>query len=371
MLTTNEQRILALLEQDPFLSQQEIADHLGLNRSTVAGLISNLMAKKYLLGRAYVLNHATEVICIGGMNMDRKYVLGDNWQPKTSNPVMASMSVGGVARNIAENLGRLGQAVSLLSVAGRDHDYDWIRTQTESYVNLQQVTQIEGQTTSSYTAILDSQGDMQLGLADMAICDQMTPDWLYRHRSWLAQARLLVVDLNLPLETVTATIELAKQQEQELVVIPVSSPKMTHLPQDLTGVTWLVVNQDESEAYFGCQVASEEDVTALAEKWLSRGLEHVLMTRGSQASYYANQSGERQYIQPPRVEKVVDVTGAGDSFSAGLIHGLLEGKSAIEAIAYGLTNAYHTIQTDATVRVDLSAQLLEQNYQQLKEKGEI
>lgn len=371
MLNANESRLLALISDQPFLSQQELADQLGLTRSTVAGLISSLVAKKYLLGRAYVLNPSAEVICIGGMNMDRKYVLGDNWQPKTSNPVTASMSVGGVARNIAENLGRLGQAVSLLSVAGRDHDYDWIKAQTESYVNLQQVTQLEGQTTSSYTAILDGQGDMQLGLADMGICDQMTPDWLYRHRSWLAQARLLVADLNLPLETVTATIELARQQGLELVIIPVSSPKMTHLPQDLTGVTWLVVNQDESEAYFGCQVVSEEDFTALAEKWLSRGLEHVLMTRGSQAAYYANQSGQRQLIQPPRVEKVVDVTGAGDSFSAGLIHGLLEGKQATEAIAYGLTNAYHTIQTAATVRVDLSAQLLEQNYHELNEKGAI
>lgn len=369
MLNANEDRLFRLISDQPFLSQQDLADQLGLTRSTVAGLISSLVSKKYLLGRAYVVNQPTDVICIGGMNIDRKYVIANHMQPKTSNPVTSSISVGGVARNIAENLGRLGCSVSLLSLAGRDHDYDWLRQQTEAFVNLQLVKQLDDQATSSYTAILDNQGDMQLGLADMGICDLMTPDWLQGHKSLLEQSRLVVADLNLPLESLQFLLTLARDKGIELVLIPVSGPKMAHLPQDLTGLSWLVVNQDESETYFGCQVTSEADFLDLAEKWLSRGVEHVLVTRGKQASYYAHSDGTRLLVQPPLVDTVVDVTGAGDSFSAGLIYGILQDRPATEAIAYGLTNAYHTIQTPATVRTDLSAQQLEQDYKQLTEKG--
>lgn len=371
MLSANERALLSLLEQDPFQSQQDLADQLGLPRSTVASLISGLVSKKYLLGRAYVLNQQADVICIGGMNVDRKYVLTGEFTPKTSNPVSSSLSLGGVARNIAENLGRLGQTVSLLSVAGRDHDYDWIRQQSEPYINFQQVTQLDGQATSSYTAILDQDGDMQLGLADMGICEAMTPDWLAGFVPLLRQAKLLVLDLNVPLATTAAAIELARKEDLPLVIIPVSSPKMAHLPRDLRGVTWLVVNQDESETFFDRQVETEADLESLADAWLATGLEQVLITRGKWPSYYASQSGERGYFKPPLVDQVVDVTGAGDSFSAGIIYGHLQGKTAQEAIAYGLSNAYHTVQSQDSVRKDLSADQLEQDVINLKEKGAI
>lgn len=371
MLSANEQKILSLLEEDAFMSQQEIADRMGLNRSTIANLISGLVTKKHLLGRAYIINRRSDIVCIGGLNMDRKYQISGKMMGQTSHPVTAALSVGGVARNIAENLGRLGRSVSLLTVAGMDHDYDWIRSQTESYVNLKQVTQLEGQVTSSYTAILDERGELQLGLADMGICDLMTPDWLASHNSLIQETKMIVADLNLPLETTTALIALARKNRLPLVLIPVSSPKMTHLPQRLVGVTFLIVNQDESETFFNCQVSSEEEFEALADKWLSCGVEQVLITRGKQPSLYANQLGKRLRLTPPAVEPVVDVTGAGDSFAAGLIYGLIQGLTPETSITYGQVNAYHTIQSADTVRKDLSADQLEQDVINLKEKGAI
>lgn len=369
MLTPKEEQILAVLRENPFISQQELADLLAMNRSTVATVLSKMMDKGYLLGRAYILNNAKDVICVGGMNLDRKYRIDGQMAPGTSNPVSSSLSLGGVARNIAESLGRLEQNVGLLSVAGHDHDYDWIRSRTETYVDLSRVTQLEGEATSSYTAILDRTGEMQLALADMDICDRMTPDWLKAHQALLSQSRLIVADLNLPRDTVEHLIRLARKEELDLVLIPVSGPKMTHLPEDLRGVKWLVVNQDESEAYFDTWVTSEADFMELAEKWLRTGLEQVLITRGAKPSYYAHQSGIRQFFAPPKVERIEDVTGAGDAFSAGLIYGLLAGKTAQESIAYGLTNAHKTIQTKESVRTDLSAAQLEADYLALKAKG--
>lgn len=371
MLRRSEARILDMLREDPFMSQQEMAERLGVNRSTVATVISKMIEKGYLLGRAYVINDGSQVICIGGMNVDRKYQLTGDMIPGTSNPVMSSQSLGGVARNIAENLGRLDQTVTLLSVAGYDHDCDWIRSQTENFVNFSHVTQLDGQATSSYTAILDNKGNMQLGLADMDICDQMTPTWLAGFKSMISRSKVVVADLNLPKETVAELVKLARKTSVDLVLIPVSGPKMDRMPANLNGVKWLVVNQDESETYFDCRIRQEEDVVKVARLWLERGVEQVLITRGAKSSYFASQAGEEAWIQPPKVEEVTDVTGAGDSFSAGLIYGLLTDKSAQDSIAYGLCNAHKTIQTKETVRKDLSASQLELDYQMLKAKGDI
>lgn len=369
MLNTNEQRVFDEIKQRPFMSQQELATQLGLTRSTIATIISSLVNKGYVLGRAYVINEVPSIYCIGAMNIDRKYVLQSTWMNGTSNPVTSSISVGGVARNIAENLGRLGHEVSLLSVAGEDHDYQWLKQQTAPHVNMQYVTQFSQYATSAYTAVLDSTGEMQVALADMAICEQMTPEWIARHYPLLLQSKWIVVDLNAPQETVQSVIQFANQANKPLMIVPVSAPKMKNLPQQLQGVTWLIVNQDETETYFNVKL-DEMPMESVLKLWLATGVENILVTQGSKACYYANQQGEYMRYSPPQVLQVVDVTGAGDSLVAGILHGLLQEHCAHDSILQGLCNAYYTVQSNNTVRHALNAQHFETEYQLLQSKGE-
>ena len=127
MLNKNEKRVLEIIENDPFISQKAIGDKLGLTRSTVATIISSLTSKKYVIGRAYVVNESSGIYCIGAMNVDRKYNLLGHMVLGTSNPAISSVNVGGVARNIAENLGRIQLDVSLISLGGMDQDYQYIK----------------------------------------------------------------------------------------------------------------------------------------------------------------------------------------------------------------------------------------------------
>lgn len=365
MLNKNEVRVLDIIEQDPFISQQSIADELGLTRSTVATIISGLTQKKHLLGRAYVINRASGIYCIGAMNVDRKFNLFDNIAYQTSNPSVSTVNVGGVARNIAENLGRLDMDVSLISLGGHDQDYHFVKRETEPYVNMQHATQLNGLATGTYNAVIDPAGEMQLAVADMQIYDEMTVEWLSNFQSILQEARLLVIDLNLPRETVEYTLTLARQFEIDIFVIPVSGPKMDRLPEDLSGVTWLIVNQDESEAYFDVSVETEEDFEGLVDRWLATGVQNVVITRGAKGSNYGNQEGDRETLFSVRTDNVVDVTGAGDSYSSGIIYGFLNGYSALDSIQFGMTNAYYTIQTEETVRMDLNEETLNNEKTQL------
>lgn len=368
-MSQNEQKILDLIRKDPFLTQQAIAERLDMNRSTVATIIAALSEKKKLLGRAYIINQSTDVVCIGGMNIDRKYLLDEEFFPKTSNPVTSSISVGGVARNVAENLGRMGIDVSLLSVAGMDQDFDLIKQETETFVNLQHVTLFPNESTCTYAAVLDQEGEMQFALADMSLSEKMDRQWISEYRTLISECQLIVIDLNVNREVVQEVIEIAKIYQIPLVIVPVSGPKMKHLPENLEGVTWLIINQDESEAYHQHEVKEEKDIERLAELWLARGLEQVLITRGSKPSYYAHQSGESFQIQPPISEAVVDVTGAGDSNAAGMIYGILKEHDPRTSIQLGMTNAYYTVQTSDTVRHTLNEEDFWQEYQTLHEKG--
>lgn len=367
-LSEKEQRVLAVLKQNPFISQQQVAEQLNMPRSTVANVIAQLVEKQWLLGRAYIINEQPRVCCIGAMNSDRKCSIIGSYMPKTSNPVRSQMSVGGVARNIAENLGRLGEQVHLVSIVGADHEGQWLKQQTQPYVSLQAVTQLSEATTSSYTAILDAAGDMQLALADMSICDRMDLSWIIQHKGLLQSAKLLVLDLNVPLETAAFVIDLAKNHRIDLVVVPVSAPKMNRLPQALDGVTWLIVNQDESEAFFNTTVTDDRSLQQIAQRWIDVGVANVLITRGRKASCYANNQGQSFFVMPPTAPQVVDVTGAGDAFAAGLIFGQLQQADIKHSIELAMANAYHTIQVPQTVRLDLTKDILYRNTQQLFEK---
>lgn len=358
MLNANEKKVLEMIEEDPFISQQRMAETLGISRSSVATIISTLTQKKYLLGRAYIVNQSTGIYCIGAMNVDRKFYLLDEMVLKTSNPATSSVSVGGVARNIAENLGRLNLDVSLISLAGQDQDFHFIKKETEPYVNMQNILQKSGFATGAYNAVLDEQGEMQMAIADMQIYDEMDLAWISSYFNVLKEAELIILDLNLPYEAVEYILTLARQFEVEVFVIPVSGPKMNRLPRDLRSVTWMIVNQDETEAFFEVEAKTEAEFEALVDRWLEAGVENVVITRGSKASIYGNQAGERHLFTPPVVEQVLDVTGAGDAYAAGIVYGHLNRLDPVEAIHLGMTNSYYTIQSEATVRTDLTDEKL-------------
>lgn len=344
MLNKNEGKILEIIERDPFISQQSIGNELGLNRSTVATIISGLTQKKHLLGRAYVVNKASGIYCIGAMNVDRTFNLFGEIVDRTSNPAISSVNAGGVARNIAENLGRMDLDVSLVSIGGHDQDYQYIKRETEPYVNMQHATQLNGFATGTYNAILDFQGDMQLAVADMQINDEMTVEWLMNYQTILKEARLLVIDLNLPIETVEYALTIARQFNLETFVIPVSALKINRMPANLSDVTWTIVTQEESEFYFGVTVETEEDFEGLVDRWMETGVENVIITRDTVGGIYANQAGEREKLAPVKPDFVVDMNGAGNSFISGVIYGVVQGQSAVEAIQQGMKRISQTMK---------------------------
>lgn len=352
-MNEKEQLILELIRENPYLSQQEMAEKVGLSRPSLANIISSLTKRGQIIGRAYVLPERQAIIAIGGANVDRKFHIEGSIQLETSNPASVTTSIGGVARNIAENLGRLGNEVKLFTLLGADHDGEKIKQYSEKYMSFEMTEMMSERSTGSYSAVLTHDGELVIALADMEIYNEMLPAVLAKYEGRIADARCIILDLNAPKETVEYVLSLARTRGIPLAVIPVSSPKMSHMPNDLQGLTYFICNRDEAETYLHCSLQSEEDYEKAVADLLKKGVGHVIITLGSAGVIAGSSEGiERQQALP--ASHIADVTGAGDAFVSAFLHAALQDAPFQEAVRFGLYNASRTLQCETTVREDLS-----------------
>lgn len=353
-MESKELKVLTHLRNNPYASQQEMADTLKMSRPAVANIISQLIKNGKIIGRAYILPENKEIICIGGANVDRKYIVKDQLQMGTSNPTTSLQSIGGVARNIAENLGRLGNTVRLLTVVGNDMEYASIEKASSHWMNLFSVEKLVNYSTGTYSAVLDQQGEMLFALANMDIYDQLTVEYMKKQEAYLTNAQMLIIDMNCPKDVMEYIHALAVGNKIPLAIIPVSSPKMSRMPENLEGIEWLITNKDEAETYFHTQIVDEESWKRTAEAFIQKGIRHVIITNGSKGVVFAGKEHETMFMPAIQTEQVVDVTGAGDAFVSGVLHASLDGVDVKQAVLTGMVNATKTLQSVDTVRTELT-----------------
>ena len=355
-----KQHILTLIRQNPYLSQQELAQQVGISRSAVAGHIAALTREGKILGRAYVLPQARRpIVCIGGANIDRKMRTLAPLQMGTSNPVSVQESLGGVARNIAENLARLGAPTQLLTAVGQDAaGQQLLQFMQQLGVDTNGCLRVAGVNSGTYTAVLNDAGEMVLALAHMDVCRYQTPEWLTQCAVQRAAAGMLIADLNLSADCMRQLIQDAATTQTPLAVVAVSEPKMANLPTDLHGVSLLILNTGELQTRFGRPLVDEVALIAACREVQRQGVTNLLVTRGAQGVLWVDDASV-QSIPVPTVS-VVDVTGAGDSFSAAVCWSLYQQPDDFMLAAQrGITLASLTVQSEHSVLPNLKAELLD------------
>lgn len=353
-----DMQILHHIRQNPFISQQELADLIGISRSAVAGYIAQLTKRGEIKGRAYVLRDEGMIACIGGANLDRKARGKQQVRLHSSNPVTIMESCGGVARNIAENLGRLGCNTSLITSIGEDKEGDWLLQETKKHgVHISQVWRLPTQRTGTYTALLDIDGEMVVSLANMDIYDALTPEMFAEKWSHIAAAHVVFIDTNIPADCLAYIIERCREENILLFVDPVSSIKAKKLPQQLDGVEAILPNREEAELMADMKITSIEECAEACRRIRERGVKHVIVTLGEEGIYYQSEDVEEH--MPPYPTEVVDVTGAGDAFASGLLYGIVNGESFQRACRLGLAASALTLQTEQSVSPLLKADQLE------------
>jgi pseudouridine kinase len=302
-----------------------------------------------------------EVVVVGAACLDVKARLRGDTLASTSNAGDVRISVGGCARNIAENLARLGLHTALISVVCRDDFGQTIISQTErAGVNIESMLEICDTHSAAYVALYGAQDQLLLGIDDTEPIGALTPDVIAAHAAMIAAARMVVIDANVPLATTEALLEICRAAGVPVAIDTVAyGPALRYRP--LIGSFYMVVpNSVEAQALTGTPIAGVAQGVAAARQLVAAGVAIAIITMAENGLVYATRdsSGHVPAIRP----EIVDPTGAGDALTGAVVYALLNDIPIDEAVRLGVSAATLTLESGETVRQDLT---LESLYAQL------
>lgn len=293
------------------------------------------------------------VAVIGGANIDIHGKSNRPLRSNDSNPGSVHTSAGGVARNVAENLARLGVDCRLVSAVGNDHHGQMLlRLSREAGVDVQHVQEITSAPTSTYLSVLDDSGDMQVAIADMSVIDHLTAERLTPMQPMLQQSALMIIDANLPNDALAWLADTFA--DKPIFADTVSTSKAPRLKPYLSSIHTLKTGTIEVEALTGLNAQTPEQLSKVASHLHGEGIERVFITRGEQGVFYS--AGEAQSNQQAAggKRKVQNAGGAGDAFLAGLAYAWLEDFGLNDTLQFAITAADITLSHAATSSPSLS-----------------
>lgn len=349
-MTQRERQILRWIEENPFISQQELAEKVGITRSSAAVHISNLMKKGYITGKGYIVSPTSYVVVVGGVNMDIGGISHAQLVSADSNPGRVRISLGGVGRNIAHNMALMGLDVRMVTVLGGDfYAQKIVSTCGEMGIDISRSLRVADAITSTYLFISGPDGDMKLAISDMDIYSHLTPAFLASKLSLFNNAKLLVVDTNIPAESIAWLVE---HVEVPVFADPVSTAKAEKLRPVLGKLHTIKPNRIEAELLSGVPITDERSLRRAANVLLKTGLRQVFISLGAGGVFAANQ--DRGLHLPSIPGSMVNATGCGDAFMAALAWAYMEGMDLEQSAYAGLAASSIALEGSETINPEMS-----------------
>lgn len=291
---------------------------------------------------------------VGAANIDIGGFPTNELIPRDSNPGHISLSSGGVGRNIACNLARLGVEVELIAPLGQDAFADLVRADCKrAGVGLALSPVFEGAASSVYLFIADAEGDMRLAVNDMDICARLTPQALKPCLDALNGMDAVILDANLNEETLAW---LAPRLHVPVIADAVSAAKANRLQSTLPWLRVLKPNALEAEALTGIRVTDEVSAWQAARSLIDAGVGRVFITLGENGVCCGD--ALQCLTLPCPKANLVNATGAGDAFAAALTWAELKDLPLRESALAGLAAAAIAVEARETVSPEMSEQAL-------------
>jgi pseudouridine kinase len=303
------------------------------------------------------------IVCFGGAAIDRGYRLAQPPVAGTSNPAaVVAFGHGGVARNVAETLARLGLSTELVTAVGDDSAGREVLAMLMTLgIETDAARIVLAAATAHYLAITDPLGELVIGVAAMDVLDRLDADLVAVAAPRLVAADWVFAECNSTAAALAGLAALRHRSPFRLALDAVSTAKARRLPDDLAGIDVLFLNLDEASATLGRPVPARsgdiDEARALAMMLRTRGAGAVVLTLGAAGAVVAEGADAPVHL-PATPAAVVDVTGAGDALVAGTLAQLSHGCALAEAVRYGGALAALTLETSASVRTDLATPAL-------------
>ena len=297
--------------------------------------------------------HTPYICVIGGSNIDiegypnGELLLGD------SNPGIVKTSLGGVGRNIAENLARLGIETKFLSVVGNDGHGKRVLDHAKAIGLDMEDALIADAPTSTYLSVLDATRDMHVGIAHMDILQRLDTAYIQAHAAIINNARFCIVDTNLP----EILAYLVTQYEVPFVLDTVSASKAVKAKHLLGHFHTIKPNKLEAEVLSGIAIQTEKDLQKVGRYFMDQGVQQSFITMGAKGVYYKTRDAEGIITSEP--VEMVSATGAGDAFAAGLVYSLCKQKETEDTVQFAMGASLMAIHSEDTINPNISSHRVE------------
>lgn len=279
-----------------------------------------------------------------------------------SNPGRVKVSFGGVCRNIAENMARIGLNTKFISILGNDEKGNSILEHAKGMnFDMSDSLVLDGESTPTYMAILNEEGEMVSGVVDMKITEKFTEKFIDSKAHIIKNAEYMFLDTDNP--AIVEYIVTKYQGCTKFVLDPVSAAKAKHIKHLVKYFHTIKPNRYEAEVLCGFKIRTEDDVKKAGRYFIDLGIKNVFISLDSDGIYY-NDGQEEGRIKANNVE-VINVTGAGDSFVAGIAHGYMNNLSLKETVKYAVAMSTITIAHEETIHPQMDHEFVEKYIKEL------
>ncbi|MDP4159367.1 MAG: ribokinase [Bacillota bacterium] len=272
-----------------------------------------------------------KIIVIGSLNMD--LVVKAVRAPGRGETVMGQeihFIPGGKGANQAVGLARLGAETTMIGAVGSDAFGEELKLALQKDgINTSNVKVLASEATG-VASILLAEGDNSIVVVPGANA-QCLPEDLDRCEDIITEADLVLLQLEIPLMTVEYAVKLARKHGKAVMLNPAPAQSLS---EDLISkVDYLTPNRSELALITG--TAEESSISQGIRRLLDLGVSCCVTTLGAEGAAFREKGGNLVNVSGHRVS-VVDTTGAGDAFNAGLAFALAQKKSIQEAVEFAV-----------------------------------
>lgn len=274
-----------------------------------------------------------------------------NYRAYDSNPGKIKMSYGGVCRNIAENMARMGTPTKFISILGDDEKGKGVIEQSKKHqFDMSHSMIVKGGSTPTYIAILDDRGEMVSAVVDIDIIKELSTTFIDTKADVISNAEYMIFDT----DNVAIVEHIVKKYKGKtrFILDPVSANKAQHVKHLLPYFHTIKPNRYEAQVLCGFDLDTEEAIREAGAYFRSLGIENVFISLDADGIYYNSHTAEG--ITKVKNAKVVNVTGAGDSFVAGLGYSYMNGLGIRDTVKWAMAMSNITIAHEETIHPDMN-----------------
>ncbi|MBO7678808.1 MAG: ribokinase [Thermoguttaceae bacterium] len=278
------------------------------------------------------------IVVVGSSNTDM--VIKADHLPVPGETILGGefmMAAGGKGANQAVAAARLGGQVTFVSRVGNDSLGEQAIAGYRAEGIDTSLIQRDEKPTGVALILVDDKGQNVISVAPGANYS-LSPADADRAEEAIARAKMVIVQLETPLDTIERTAKIAARHGVAVILDPAPAPSEPLSDELLANITYIKPNETEASRLTGIDVVDEASARRAAEVLLAKGPRGVIVTLGAAGALVVPAEGRAQVLPSKKVD-AVDATAAGDCFSGALAVALAGGKSLLEAARFAIDAA--------------------------------